>query len=91
MNMDIGSYHIFTIISTVVSYILLRYTYQDEKTNSHQKILIYTALIPIMLYGYYYVYVNGEEQTIMNHQLQPQDALTATELMSDSYPGFSSL
>jgi hypothetical protein len=74
-------YHIFTITLTIIFYVFVKYFLKEK---DQQKTLIYTAFIPVTLYGYRYFTLN--ESTT----LQPEVESSVTELMSDAYPSFSS-
>ena len=82
-------YHTFAIISTIVFYVMLRYKY-SHTSNSHSKLVFYTAMLPVILYGYRFLFGGGESFDSTVHTSNDATGPVMTEVMSNSYPMSSS-
>ena len=90
-----NNYHIFVIITTIISYIFLTSRKRDKnKDNSN---FIYLFYIPIILYGGFYFFYSPKSKDVkldiksnisgtnVSHVSQPNN-FYSEELLSDPYP-----
>lgn len=73
-------FHIFTAVLTVVIYLILRYRNQDNEW--------YAITVPILLYGYKFVFTNSTLTNTLTNTATNTDASTIG-LMTAPYPSSS--
>lgn len=78
---------LYIIISTIIFYIILKYFFLNKEEAFSSKILFYTALLPIFLYGLNYLTFNKKNSDIiLSDGHEHIGSVLHTELMSESYP-----